>query len=212
MSQHRKSTLVRQKVLDFFSDGERETFQKGSIILKPGESASSVFYLSSGFVRIVHHHEKNDAVTLHMFRPGCFFPLMNVLNERSNQFTFEALSAVSVFMQPKGLVRRFLHTHPDVLLDVASRLLSGMEGLLLRLSLQSTHTAQEKVSSVLSYMAESIGVSEPEGVRIPVLLSHKDIASWVGTTRETVSLQIAHLMRMRRIFYHGRTLFLREIR
>jgi CRP/FNR family transcriptional regulator len=145
-----------------------------------------------------------------MFRPGSFFPLMSVLGESKNEFTFEAISTAAVFMRKRAHIREFLTSNPDVLLDVTERLLSGMEGLLHRLTLLSTQSAYERVTSLLVYVARSIGVSEPEGVRIPIFLSHKDIASWVGTTRETVSLQMETLKKYGRIYYAGRTLFIRN--
>lgn len=89
--------------------------------------------------------------------------------------------------------------------------MSGIEGLLLRLTLLSQASAQEKILSLLSHLAQTVGVGEKEGTRIPFALSHKDIASWVGTTRETASLQMGILVKKQRIFYRGRTLYVSSL-
>ncbi|MBI5613611.1 cyclic nucleotide-binding domain-containing protein, partial [Candidatus Gottesmanbacteria bacterium] len=135
MKQQRTNAVVGKKIADFFFSGAKRSFQKGSIILRPGESISSIFFIQSGYVRIVHHTKKGDAVTLHLFRPGCFFPLINLFNGKPSQYTIEALSPVTVYEKSSMHVREYLHLHPDVLFDVTARLLSGIEGLLLRVTL-----------------------------------------------------------------------------
>jgi CRP/FNR family transcriptional regulator len=48
----------------------------------------------------------------------------------------------------------------------------------------------------------------PEGVRVELKLTHADIASLVGSTRETVSLEMTNLVKAGRIKIDGKSVVL----
>jgi CRP/FNR family transcriptional regulator/pyruvate formate lyase activating enzyme len=50
-----------------------------------------------------------------------------------------------------------------------------------------------KVASLLAELAQRFGEFEQDTIRIPLRLTHKDLGSFVGVKRETVSLAMADL-------------------
>ena len=52
-------------------------------------------------------------------------------------------------------------------------------------------------------LAAEHGVPAPNGVRIDVRLTHNDIASLIGSTRETVSLEMSNLLKAGRLRSEG---------
>jgi CRP/FNR family transcriptional regulator len=53
-------------------------------------------------------------------------------------------------------------------------------------------------------LATEHGIERPGGTLLDVRLTHADIASLVGSTRETVSLELSNLAKAGRIAYDGK--------
>jgi CRP/FNR family cyclic AMP-dependent transcriptional regulator len=63
----------------------------------------------------------------------------------------------------------------------------------------------DRIMHLLSRLATEHGVETPDGgVLLNVRLTHADIASLIGSTRETVSLELSHLTKAGRIAYDGK--------
>ncbi len=73
--------------------------------------------------------------------------------------------------------------------------------LLNRIELLKLGTASQNVAYVVSLCAEQFGIKNGRSVVIDLPLAHKDIASMVGLTRETVSLEMKKLEQMGLIEY-----------
>ena len=70
----------------------------------------------------------------------------------------------------------------------------------------------KKTVNIIFYMAQILGEKEGEGIRIPLLFAHRELASWIGTTRETASLQVESLLHKGIIAYRRRQLIIPSFR
>jgi CRP/FNR family transcriptional regulator len=91
-------------------------------------------------------------------------------------------------------------------MDLTRRLLAGMQGLLTRLESLVFGEANVRTALLLLHYAKIFGEKTPEGTVVGVPLTHREIASWIGTTRETASLQVEALQKEGIIRYRGRTI------
>jgi len=71
-------------------------------------------------------------------------------------------------------------------------------------------SAYRKTILLLLYYAKNFSDSETKG-KLSIPLTHKEIASWIGTTRETASLQIEMLKRKKLITYNRRFIVIPDI-
>ncbi len=195
----------------FTPPGAGLIYKKGEMILRAGNPPPGVLYLAKGLVRQYVISARGDQLVLHMFRPGSFFPMTWVLNNTPNTYDFEAATAVEIWRAPKEAVVEFIEKNPEELLAFSRRLLSGISGLLTRLASLVFDQAYPKIVLLLLYLARAVGENKGREVILPVTFTHKDIASWVGTTRETASLQMEVLERKSLIAYRGRTLVIKSL-
>lgn len=206
-----KSVSLRQ--LDsFFSKFTPLTYRKGELILKAGQNPAGVYYLRKGLVRQYALSARGEALVIHVYRPGTFFPMTWAINHTANAFYFAAMTQVAMFQVPVKEVRLLLQKQPEILFDFTSRLLLGVSGLLSRLEQLVLESAYTRVASLLTYFGKKFGVKQGRDVVLPVVLTHRDIAAWVGTTRETASLQVEALKQKRIVQYRGRTLVIKNFK
>ncbi len=196
-------------VLDaFFEKFTRMKYKKGELIMRAEDIPQGVFYLKKGYVRQYMVSRSGAMLMLHIFKPGSFFPMMWALNDTPNTYYYEAMTSVEILRAPKESVKEFLLEYPQIVYNLAQRLLLGITGLQRRMEYLVMDTAYTKAVLLLLYLARNLGEKEGAGVVLPVPVTHREISAWIGTTRETASLQVETLKRRGLISYRKRQLII----
>lgn len=178
---------------DFFGKHTLLRYKRGEILIRAGEPPPGVFYLKNGVVKQYLHAENGETLILHTYRQGAFFPMIWAMNDVPNNYYFEALSPVEIFRAPRKDVISFLKQHPDLLFHFTSRILNGLQGLMKRIEYLVIDSAYVKTVKLILYFAKLFGEKTETGVKICVPLTHKEIAAWIGSARETASVQMETL-------------------
>lgn len=181
-----------KKAETLFSVFPKLTFARGQTIVSPGEKSRFIFFLKSGIVKQFSDGKASELV-IHQYRPGSFFHLQWLISPEPNHYHFKAITAATVFRVPTVKVKQMLRENPELLWQTTQRLIAGVNGLAKRLEIITGSSAGARVESLLAYLTKKYG--NP----IPFKLTHQDIAAWIGTTRETVSLEMAKLTKAGKI-------------
>jgi len=145
---------------------------------------------------------------VHVFKPGSFFPLMWIINNTTNMFHYDVMTAAHIIRAPKEEFVVFLKSNPDVLYHAMQRVTAGLSGFVTRVGQLVFDNAYTKTILLLLYYADNFGENVDEGILIRLPLTHREIASWIGTTRETASLQVELLQERGIITKKGRLLII----
>jgi CRP/FNR family transcriptional regulator len=148
----------------------------------------------------------------HIFRPESFFLMAWAINNAANEYYFEAITPVETVKAPIRDVYKFIKSEPDILMDFTSRILRGLHGMIVRLEGLTFDTAYQKVESLLLYFAKKFGKKTVKGIVIDFPLTHREISSWIGTARETASLEIEKLKKNGIIIVSKRTIIIKDMK
>lgn len=196
---------------DFFEKFSFVKYKKGEVLINADEDPPGIFYLKSGTVRQYSLSRKGDEQTLTIYKPFSFFPLMWAINNTRNTFYFEALKDIEAWKAPRDETIKFLKAEPEVMYDLISRLYQGMEGLLSRIEYLMFGTAYEKVIFTLLNLSFRFGEENMSNLDVNLHITHKDIASFSGLRKETISRQIAKLHRKRILENKNRLVIIKDI-
>lgn len=199
---------ITRKVINFFTSYPLLTYKKGEMILRADDTPQGVCYIEKGIVRQYSISGVGETLMLQFYRPGAFFPMTWVINDTPNRYFFEAATVVSIRRVPREDVKTFIDDQPEVLKDFVERLLLGVTGLWLRIEYLVLESAYVKTILLILYYAAKFGVKDGKGVALEVSPTHKEIASWIGTTRETASLQVEFLKKKKFLVSQGRQLII----
>lgn len=189
------SVVATRKLNNFFSGSKTYHYKKGETILHGGDAPQGVYFINKGYVRDYSISRDGEELTLIIFKPEDFFPMNWVFNDTPNFHYFEAMTAVELWRCPKEDFIAFLKANPDVFFELADHISLRLGGLLQRMEYLVFGNAYQKVASILMICAERFGEKSDGGIRIPIPLTHKDLAMLVGMTRETVSIEMKKLER-----------------
>lgn len=205
------TTSVQETIDAFFSAYTKLSYKANEMIIRAGEPPPGIYYLKEGYIRMYAVSETGDILSFHMFKPGSFFPMMWAFNDTPNHCFFETITPAIVVRAPRNEVMAFLKKNPEVLFDLTRRILLGLDGLLLRVESLVMDDAYRKVGLLLTYLSKHFSTRNNIGHMIDIKVTHRDIASWIGTTRETASLQIEEFKRRGLIEYHGRFIVVPDV-
>lgn len=199
-------------LLDFFAQYRKFHYKKGEIFLRPEDEPKGIFYLAKGYVRVYSISSDGEELTLIIFKPDDFFPLIWALNGGDNNYYLEAITTVELGCAPKEDFLEFLNKNPKIILELTSRILTRMEGLLTRMEYLVFGNAYSKVVSIIAICAERFGEVKDGQIVIQFPLPHRMIANFVGITRETASLEVKKLERTGLIAHKGRFLVINDLK
>ncbi len=137
--------------------------------------------------------------------------MMWALNNSMNTWYYEALTDCLLMRAPHEDVKGFLIEHAEVHYDLTKRLLSGIRGLTMRFESLIFESAYARVTLFLLYLVENFSITNRKKKELCIRITHRDIASWIGTTRETVSLQIERMKEKGIVRYRGRQIIIPDV-
>lgn len=183
---------LRDRLELVFADFEDQQYQKGDIVLRPGEQVSHLYLLRQGAVRQYVRVGEGE-VTIHIYREGAVVPLALVLAGVKNRFYFEAMGPVTVRRTAVGVGLRKIEDDEMVLKELLRRFAQATLGLATRIEYVLGERSGRRVAGLLVYLAERFGEKRGGKTVIKLALTQREIASWVGLARETVSRELKRL-------------------
>lgn len=178
----------------FTAHGTRVHVKKNGFLFSPENEIHHVFYLEKGHVRQYGLTSEGVEFTIHIFSPGSFFPLTSILNDIPNSYFFQATTDCTLYRIGKMEGIEFLRKNPEVLYDLSTRLLFAIDKLSMRIGQLAYANAREKITSVLAFLSHHFAQQNNSGeLTFTKKITHEDIASLAGLSRETVSREIKKL-------------------
>lgn len=195
---------------NFFSRFKKLSFKKGETILRANDEPRGVLYLIQGYVKLYSLSKDAQQLTLIIFKPGDFFPIVWAIKGTPNVYFLEAMTNIELYRAPRQKFLKFIKEHSDALLEINSSILTRLEGVLTRMEYAMFGNATSKVASIILISAERFGKKDKNDILIQVPLTHQDIAHLIGVVRETVSIEMKKLENKGLIGYLGKYLVVKN--
>jgi len=185
---------VPGKLRRFFTRYKAIVYKKGEIILRPEDEPQGVYYIKEGFVKLSTILEDGKELTLNIYKPGTYFPMMWAIGGISNSYYFQTHITTFIHKAPKQEVLSFLKKNPDVFFELTRRILVGLDGILTNIEHMLCGNSYSRVACAIYLSAKRFGKNpEKDKVIIKLPLTHQDIANIAGISRETASIAIKKL-------------------
>lgn len=195
----------------FFSRGQNLFYKRREMVSR-GQDSSGVLYVKVGFIRVYRLSEQGEELTLIILKPRDLFPVTWGLEANIGDYYLEAITAVEISRLPKEKLWAFLKTHPRIYHELTNSILARFGGLLARMEFMVFGNAYTKVASTLLVCARRFGERQGNDILVKLPLTHKDIATLVGVTRETTCLEMKKMEKKGLISYRGRLLLVKDLK
>jgi len=170
-----------------------KSIAKRSPVYLPADEADSVLVLASGRIKICHLTGDGKQSILAFIEPGEIFGELAVLNVGQRDEYAEAVENSRIIAIPGDALRDLMEQHAELCLGVTKIIGFRRRRIERRVKNLLYLSNRERISHLLLELAEQYGHETTEGIELSIRLSHQDLASIVGSTRETVTVVLGNL-------------------
>ncbi|MBI1246914.1 cyclic nucleotide-binding domain-containing protein [bacterium] len=181
-------TCTSDQIQSLESTSRVRNVGKGTPVYLPADQADTVLVLASGRVKICHLTSDGKQSILAFIEPGEIFGELAVLNVGSRDEYAEAVEDARIIAIPGEAMRRLMEQHANLCLGITKIIGFRRRRIERRVKNLLYLSNRERVSHLLLELAEQYGKETPAGLELTIRLSHQDLASIVGSTRETVTV------------------------
>lgn len=170
----------------------RRLAAKSAISLPVGES-STVHLLVSGRAKVCFATRDGKQPILYFVNPDELLGEQSILHGDVSNDYVETIEPSIVASIPTRLLRDLVLTEPTFatgLSELISRRRMLVEGRIRHTMFLSN---RERLTHLLLDLAEQYGIGSPNQLDLDIKLSHQDLANFIGSTRETVTVVLGKM-------------------
>jgi len=168
-------------------------YEAGQSVFGPSRDPQQVYVLEDGLVRIFRMTPAGAEFTLGYVRPGELFGEVSVLGDNPRESFAQAKVASRSLSIPRAAFLAMLRAHNPVLYSVTKRIAQRVIALGSRAEDLIFLDARGRLARLLLRLADEHGRRDDRGLAIGLPLTHGEIATLIGTSRQTVSLLLREL-------------------
>ena len=184
---------VRKEIQKFFDKGRLFRYKRRTTFLQAGDVPQGVHYLKKGYVRLYSISPEGKELTLVIYEPGDFFPVVWGLKEKPSAYYFEALTNIELVRMNRTDFVNFITGSVDIYRELVDHIIIRFQTALKRMEYLTFGNSHAKVASIFMILAERFGEKKDGTIMIRVPLAHKEMAALTGVTRETTTIEINKL-------------------
>lgn len=166
------------------------SYKKNELIYHAGDESDSLYIINKGRVRIYRLAESGKEQLVRFLNPGDFTGEMALFSESTHESYAEAVMDTKICMIKRADIQEFLLKYPSISLKVLAEFSNRLEAS----EKQATRFSTEKVETRIAlFLIESLSEEKTGENELILPMSKKDLASYLGTTPETISRKFNEL-------------------
>lgn len=205
------NVLCPHKVKTMAADHSFTEFKKDEFIYFPNERATHIYMIVSGRVKIGHYLDDGKEVVNAILGSGEIFGELALAGEEHRKDFAQAMDAVSIcplsIDELKDMMKEDKELSFKILKLVGLRLMKLERKLELLVFKDARTRIVEFLKDSASWKGKKVGFE----TMIPTKLTHKDIASLTGTSRQTVTTVLNELKEQNLINFDRRKILIRDL-
>jgi CRP/FNR family transcriptional regulator len=182
-----------KQLIEFFSQFPVMKFKTNENIYRPNENISKVAFIKSGYVRVYSYDADGKEVTFSGFKPVFLMSYFYANNKIANKYFFEALTEVEIWETSVNEFNKLLLENPKLAVEITNGSINNLMALIESWELSISGDAYNRIGKLLVSLGNNYGVVNNTKKEIDFKTTHQLIASMLGISRETASIQIKRL-------------------
>jgi CRP-like cAMP-binding protein len=161
------------------------THERGHTIYRAGDKSDGLYIVHRGRVKIYRLSDAGKEQLVRILGPGDFTGELSLFNESVHDAYADAMEHVELCVMGREKFQKFLLKYPVVSL----KMLTEFSSRLAQSETQSAAIAMESTETrIAMYLVNQVEVTSNN--RIMLAMSRKDLASYLGTSPETISRRL----------------------
>lgn len=169
-------------------------FRSGEPVYLPLDAADGVLLLISGQVKIYSLTAEGKQSILTFIEPGEIFGELALYEGGQRGEHAETTTKSEIVVIPAAALRTVVERSPQLAIGITRLVGFRRRRIEQRLKYLLFHSNRERLTHLLLELAEDYGSVGPGGeIQLSIKLSHQDLASIIGSTRESVTVILGQM-------------------
>lgn len=170
--------------------------RKKHIVYQSGDPSDAIYWIKTGRVKVYKLTEDGREIIVGMYQSGDVFGEMAFLHDTPREYFAETLEDTSYLSISRSALFSVAKRKPGVIYRIAK--LIGERRREMEATVESLlyKGVRERLASQLLKLSEQYGIEDNRGKLLRIKITHKDLASLIGSSRETVSLTLGDLRKV----------------
>jgi CRP-like cAMP-binding protein len=192
-----------QTLNDFVCLFPVKSYRKNETIIFQDDQPTTLFFIKSGFIKGYDIDSQGAEQLLWLGSRGDFFPIIWAFSITPTvEYFVSAFTDAEVYAVRRSHFTEFLDKNPAALQEVTYQMAVHLNHTYSHMNFLEKARAEDKIVHSLSYLSTRFGgVSDHKGREIALPVTHQDIASLIGLSRETVAVELKKLKDRGYIYY-----------
>lgn len=162
-------------------------YQKGEIIFFENDDYGGLYLLVSGRVKLSMLSPEGKEKVLNILQEGDIMGEISFFDLDPHPITAEAMEKARIVIIPREKLEEIIVNKPELALKIIESLAKKTRLLTSQVRELVFHDAAGRMASLLRRFADDFGVEINGGKMIDLILTHKEIANLIGSSRVTVT-------------------------
>jgi CRP/FNR family cyclic AMP-dependent transcriptional regulator len=201
--------LGETALLDYAKIGVEDSFARGMTLFQEGGRSKSVYVVCTGQVKLFCTSREGNTLILKIAMPGDVLGLGAVLSDSNYEVTAETIQPAQIKRIGREDFLLFLEKHGEGSLHAARALSDDYKAAFFdarRLALSGS--AAGRLAGVLLDWGKAAGACGKLEMRFTMALTHEELASMVGSSRETVTRMLTRFKKEKLIEMRGSSILI----
>jgi CRP-like cAMP-binding protein len=187
--------LLRDQLIPSEGVKKHGPVRRASIIYSSESPSESIYFVESGYVKIVKKGAEGKEVLIGIVSPGQIFGEHAICFPGPRTSTAEMLADGVLYEISRALFLLFCRANPECWEMLTQVLLERSRDHEQKIGLLCLNDVESRILYYLSSLTSAFGLSAADGQEYSLPLSQSELASLVGATRETTSTTLNSLAR-----------------
>jgi CRP/FNR family cyclic AMP-dependent transcriptional regulator len=162
-------------------------FLRKQVVFHEEDTTNYLYFIYSGKLKVIQTSIDGKERILAIHKKGDFFGEMAMLDGKTAPATVVALEDCEVGFMSKIDFERFVLKNPRCMREIMLLLCDRLRAAWLMLKVTSFADTEQRMRAVLKNIGDQFGIKDMRGTIIALKLTHKDIAHFASTSRETTT-------------------------
>jgi CRP-like cAMP-binding protein len=169
-----------------------------------GEAVGGVYLLAAGRVRLVRGSGEARSLTVAYRTQGDVIGEIAITQRARHEDTATVIDTAEVVQIPSRCMEDLVTNSPLLARRLVSLMVERRLDTERRIESLVSRTVESRVAEFLLHAAHEHGMTDVRGLMIGIKYTHQEIADFVGSTRETVTLTLGELRRRNLLIFDHR--------
>jgi len=194
-------------IVDYIRNYPLKEFRRGELLLQKGDSTQQLMAIRDGFIKVTSINSSGVERLVWIAGRYDIAPTEQLFSKRGEvRFFYTALTDGSYYEMDKTELLAQAEKEPEIMSEIAKSMSIHYDDFLQRIDAVDTATVKERLVRTLLYLAERLSADKVVDLyEYGLKVNHADLASMIGSTRETTSVTLSELRKDELVQYSRQT-------